>query len=314
MGIGVSIAFSGLCALVTSNGTGTGQVVLVDTKAFGEVGGVELPAHAPTLVLGLGSLVNPEASGPERVIAGWPGNEAAGPVGLWDLTGSEVRIRVQGSDGSGLRVFSADGASSWPEPPRKADDAESWRDIRYVADMASIVGDGRINPELLTNAGGAMPRGVAARIYLDDGLIEAGLPSREEFRDDVFEFAANGNRGPLRQALTDTLHWSLNTQSDAVVIEIAPVSGGAVRRLVLKANSTPHRLLIGNLPVHDTDVHAQHAINDEDIAALHFRAYYELLRHTPDARPMPKLLPPHERRSTGGWMGPICPPARFQSN
>lgn len=313
MGIGVSIAFSGLCALVTSNGTGTGQVVLVDTKALGQVGGVQLPAHAPTLVLGLGSLVNPEASGPERVIAGWPGNESAGPVGLWDLTGSEVRIRVQGSDRSGLRVFSADGASSWPEPPRKADDAESWRDIRYVADMASIVGDGRINPELLTNSAGALPRGIAARIYLDDGLIEAGVPSRDDFRDDVFEFAANGSRGALRQALTDTLHWSLATQADAVVIEITPVSGGPVRRLMLKLGEAPHRLLIGNLPVHDAEAHAQHALSDEEAAALHFRAYYELLRHAPEARPVPRLLG-HERPSTGAWAGPFCPPARFQSN
>lgn len=96
MGIGVSIAFSGLCALVTNSGSGTGQVVLVDTRSLGEVGGVALPAHAPTLVLELGSLVNPEMAQPERVIAGWPGGESTSQVGLWDLTGSEVRIRVQG--------------------------------------------------------------------------------------------------------------------------------------------------------------------------------------------------------------------------
>lgn len=180
--------------------------------------------------------------------------------------------------------------------------------------MASIVGDGRINPELLTNSPGSLPRGVAARVYLDDGLIEAGVPSREEFRDDVFEFAANSHRGPFRQALTDTLQWSLNTEADAVVIEIAPVAGGPVRRLILKPRQVPHRMLIGNLPVHGDAAHSQHALSDEEAAALHFGAYYELLRNAPEARPTPRLIAPHERRSTGAWMGPICPPARFQSN
>jgi len=311
MGIGLSIAFSGLCALVT-DGTGGGQVVLVDTRSLS---GSALPAHAPMLVVDLASLVNPEVSGPDRIVAGWPGSASGGRVGLWDLTGSEVRIRVQGTDGSGLRVFSgADGTSSWPEPPRRAEDPSSWRDIRYVADMASIVGDGQIDPELLANRAGGLPYGVAARVYLDDGLIEAGLPSREEYRDDVFEFARSGDRAALRQALTDTLLWSLQAQTDAVVIEVAPVSGGPVRRLVLKPGEASHRLLIGNLPVHDATAHAQHALSDEEAAALHFGAYYMLLRRKPDARPLPRLLVPDERRSTGSMSGPFCPPARFQSN
>jgi hypothetical protein len=315
MGIGLSIVFSGLCALVTDGGMSSGQVVLVDAGSLGEVGGVTLPPHAPTLVLELGSLVNPEASRPERVVAGWPGAESVGQVGLWDLTGSEVRIRVQGSDASGLRVFRSEGgASSWPEPPPNANDPASWRDIRFLADMTSIVGDGRINPELLASAAGTLPRGVSARIHLDAGLIEAGLPSREEYRDDVFEFAADGNRGALRQALTDTIRWSLETRADAVVIEIAPVSGGLVRRLILKPSEAEHRIFVGNLPVHDPQAHDQHAMSDEAFAALHFGAYYLLLHHVPDSRPMPRLLAPYERRSAGGWRGPICPPARFRSN
>ena len=314
MGISLSIAFSGLCALVTNSGTGTGQVILVDTKGLGDVGGVALPAHVPTLVMDLESIVNPEVSGPERIIAGWPGSESAGPVGLWDLTGSEVRIRVQGSDSSSLRVFSpAEGTSSWPAPPPTADPA-SWRDIRYVPDLGSITGDGRIDPRLLTNGEGILPRGVAARIHLDGGVIEAGVPSRAEFRDDVFEFAANGQRGPLRQALTDTLHWSLNSPADAVVIEIVPASGGPVRRLILKPGSAPRRVLIGNLPVRDSEAHQHHEMTDEEAAALHFGAYYELLQHAPEARPLPHLIALRERRATGGWMGPICPPARFEAN
>jgi hypothetical protein len=312
MGIGLSIVFSGLCALVTDGGTGAGQVVLLDTGSLGEAGGVALPAHAPTLVLGLGSLVNPETSRPDRIVADWPGNGSVGQVGLWDLTGSEVRIRVQGSKGSGLRVFGrAEGESSWPEPPRDANDASSWRDIRYVADMASITGDGRIRPELLANAGGRLPRGVAARVHLDDGLIEAGLPSREEFRDEVFEFAADGRRGGIRQALTDTLHWRHETRSEAVIVEIVPASGGPARRLILRPRVEPHRVLIGNLPSHDAQAHEAGAQLDQDVAALHFGAYYELLRRAPEARPMPRLLTPHERRATGVSVGPICPPARF---
>jgi hypothetical protein len=315
MGIGLSVVFSGLCALVTDGGGGAGQVVLVDARSLGEVGGVVLPAHAPTLVLDLGSLVNPESSQPERIVAGWPGAESVGRVGFWDLSGSEVRIRVQGREGSGLRVFqSEDGASSWPEPPTNVDDAASWRDIRFVPDMTSIVGDGRIDPTLLTNPSGALPRGIAARVHLDAGLVEGGLPSRPEYRDDIFEFAGSGRRGKHRQALTDTLRWSLETGSDVVVVEIAPVSGEPARRLVLKPATAAHRLFIGNLPVHDPKLHHQDAVTDEVLAALHFGAYYELLRNAPQTRPMPRPIDRSERRSTGLDAGPICPVARFRGN
>ncbi len=316
MGIGLSIVFSGLCALVDAGGKGPGQVVLVDARSLGEVAGATLPAHAPTLVLDLGGLVNPEESRPDRVVAGWPGGgSSVGQAGLWDLAGSEVRIRVPGSDGSGLRLFrSEDGASSWPDPPREANDSASWRDIRFLADMTSIVGDGRINPELLTNAAGTLPRGIAARIHLETGLVEAGLPSREEYRDDVFEFAA-GHRGAIRQALTDTIRWSLGTRADTVIIEIAPVSGGPVRRLILKPREAAHQVFVGNLPApaHDAQTHDQHAMSGEASGALHFGAYYQLLEHVPDSRPLPRLLAPYERRSVAGWMGPYCPPARFRT-
>lgn len=312
MGIGLSIVFSGLCALVV-DGSGPGQVVLVDARSLGEVGGATLPAHAPTLVLDLGSLVNAEESRPDRVVAGWPGGESSvGQVGLWDLAGSEVRIRVPGNDGSGLRLFRPeDGTSSWPEPPREPNDPASWRDVRFLADMTSIVGDGRIDVELLANTSGTLPRGVAARVHLDGGLAEAGLPSREEYRDDVFEFAAGGNRRALRQALTDTLRWSLETRAEVVVIEIASVSGGSVRRLILKPREAAHQVFVGNLPVHDAQAHDQHMMSDAAFAALHFGVYYELLKYPPAERPLPRPWVAAKRNATGA-MGPIiCPPAVF---
>ena len=76
MGIGMSIVFTGLCALVTDADRGSAQVLLVNAQGIGEVGGVVLPEHAPTLVVGLDSLANAETSRPTRFAAwrsmGWP--------------------------------------------------------------------------------------------------------------------------------------------------------------------------------------------------------------------------------------------------
>ena len=99
MSVALSIAFTGLCALV-ADGNGTpGEILLVDAKGIGEIGGVSLPAHAPTLVVSLSALANPDSSGPTRVIVASPGQEQ---VGLWDLTGTEVRVRAQGGEATGL--------------------------------------------------------------------------------------------------------------------------------------------------------------------------------------------------------------------
>jgi hypothetical protein len=46
------------------------------------------------------------------------------------------------------------------------------------------------------------------------------------------------------------------------------------------------------------------------MAALHFGAYYELLRVKPSDRPLPRLWAP-SRRATGMMHGPFCPPAMF---
>lgn len=328
MGIGLSIVFTGLCALVTDGGHGPGQVILVDAQGIGKVDGVMLPAHAPTLVVSLSRLANVETSNPTRVITAWPdegqlGVRAdnlgfAGPVdqiGIWDLAGSEVRIRVQGAEGADLQVFRPpDGASSWPEAPPDANDAAAWRDVRFLANMKSLNSDGRIDPALTVDREGdvgTLPRSVATRVYLEGGLIEAGVPSQPTHRDDIFEFRSIGHEPRLRQALTDTLRWSVETAAP-VVVEIVPVTGGPAKRLVLKPGAISHSLFVSNLPAENVPSALHHALSPEEMAALHFGVYYELLKNKPNERPLPRpWVSPVDHAGTGLSGGPFCPPAVF---
>jgi hypothetical protein len=331
MGIGPSIVFTGLCALVMGGDSEPGQVLLVDAKSIPVVNGVAFPEHAPTLVMSLDDLVNAEASYPTRVVAAWPaagelatdapGSRVAGGsfgrIGFWDLTGAEVRIRVQGRSQQGLRMFRPqDGASSWPSPPRDANDADAWRDLRFVADMNALAGDGRIDPALVADGDDAtrgLPRGVATRVFLDDGVVEAGIPSLARYRDDVFEFV-NGKNGPtLRQALTDSIRWTLATNGAAVVIEITPAAGGPAKRLVVSPRAGSQHIFIGNLPKDGAD-HVHQTLSTEEMAALHFGVYYELLQHKPSDRPLPRLMVGQGRAATGTLTGPFCPPAVFRRN
>jgi hypothetical protein len=329
MGIGLSIVFTGLCALVTNGERAPGQVLLVDAQGIGEVGGVRLPAHAPTLVVSLASLANAETSYPTRVVVASAGGRppvegqrattGVDQIGLWDLTGAEVRIRVQGREGAGLELFRPrDGVSSWPRPPVDANDPTSWRDLRFVADMKALAGDGRIDPAVVAAGDddpSGLPRGVAARIHLDAGLIEAGIPSQEIYRDDLFEFRSARGEPRARQALTDTIRWSLEDDGAAVVIEIAPVAGGSVKRLVLRPSATPHSVFVSNLPVENGHDGAHQSLSGEQMAALHFGAYYKLLRNGPVDTPLPWLwVPPVRERGTGLMHTAFCPPARFTLN
>lgn len=311
MSVALSIAFTGLCALV-ADGNGTpGEILLVDAKGIGTIGGINLPAHAPTLVVSLNSLANPDSSSPTRVIAA-PGQEQ---LGLWDLTGTEVRVRVPGAEGTGVRLFEAEkNQTSWPEAPVHANDPASWRDLRYVPDMGVISGDGRIDPALLeadVSTPSHLPASVAARIHLDDGLVAAGIPSQEMNRDDLFEFRAAGSERSLRQAMTDTIQWNLETGAAAVVIEIVPVAGGPTRRLLLAPSAMPHRLFVSNLPTENTP-HSLHAMSEEELGALHFGVYYRMLMAQPNDWYLPELWrAPHGRKGAGLIRPAMCPPARF---
>jgi len=327
MGIGLSIVFTGLCAVVTDGQHASGQVLLVDAPGVGEVRGMKLPEHSPTLAINLASLVNADSSSPTRVVTAWPGavlldsangssGAMVGQLGLWDLRGSEVHILVQGGSGTGLRAFHAPpGTSSWPSPPQKPHDPAGWRDLRFVADMKPLAGDGQIDPALVSaNNDAGLPGAVASRIYLDTGLLEAGIPSEPAHRDDVFEFDDASGQPRLRQALTDSLRWNLDTDAAAVVIEIRPVAGGPAKRLVLKPSASRHDVFVSNLPMENTPHDSRHAMSSEEMAALHFGAYYKLLQHQPADQPLPRLwiLPAGNGLGMGGPV--ICPPARFTRN
>jgi hypothetical protein len=318
MSVALSVVFTGLCALVTDGEHGPAQVLLVDAPGLGEVAGVALPEHAPTLVASLASLANPETSGPSRIVTtrgGAPGSAGfADQIGIWDLTGAEVSVRFAGGDSTVLELFRGDaGGSAWPEPPPAANDPSSWRDLRYVVDMAALTGDGRVDPELVApdrDGAAALPRGVSARFRLDAGRLEGGLPSQADHRDDVFEFRGRGASPRLRQAMTDSIRWSLEADTDAIVIEIAPVNGRPVRRLVFAAGAAPHDVFVSNLPAEIGAHDAHHGLSSEQMVALHFGAYYRLLRNEPADQPLPWLSDP-PRPSTGFGRPAFCGPAVF---
>jgi hypothetical protein len=312
MSVALSVAFTGLVALVAGGNGASGQALLVDAKGIGEVGGIALPEHAPTLVVSMADLANAESSGPTRVIAA--GSAGVEQIGLWDLTGSEVRIRAEGATGTGLRLFQpSSGESSWPNVPRDVNDAAAWRDLRFVPSMKALVGDGRIDPSLLGSSDAipaSLPRSVAARIHLDGGLLEGALPSHERFRSDLFEFRKNGSEA-AHQPLTDTVRWTLETGAEAIVIDITPVPGGPAKRLLLAPSATPHRLFISNLPSENPS-HAHLAMSDDEIGALHFGAFYKLLMNQPADAALPELRRLERGRKGAGFLAEMpCFSAQF---
>ena len=311
MCVALSIVFTGLCAVVANGDRAPAEVLLVDASHVGEVGGVAIPGHAPTLVVSLDALTNAPSSAPTRVVLAGSGGGVSEQLGIWDLTGSEVRMRVQGGK-TEASARPSRVASSWPEPPRDLDDPEAWSDLRYVPNMGRIVGDGRIDPVLLGANGGStgLPRPISARIHLDGGRLEGGMPTHHAHRADVFEFRGRGEASKLRQAMTDVVRWSLEADAGAVVIEIAPVDGGPARRLVLAPSASPHVLYVSNLPTENVGGHTHHSVNEEQVGALHFGAYYRLLMNEPVDQPVPTVVP-EARRGAGHLYPFICTPALF---
>ncbi len=328
MSAALSVVFTGLCALVTGGNNGSGQVLLVDAQGIGEVGGVVLPEHTPTLVTSLKNLANADSSSPTRVVVAAPGGGSAGSsrgattaaaeqIGIWDLRGTEVRIRVQAREAAGLDVYRPSrGESSWPAPPRDFNNPNSWRDIRFVANMQALAGDGRVEPALIRDDGnaGPLPRSVAARIHLEGGRVEAGIPSQEIFRGEMFEFRDARGEPKLRQALTDTLRWTVEAGAGPVVVEITPVAGGPVKRLVFASSEGPHNLFVSNLPAENAnhDIHHAAMLSDDQAAALHFGAYYKLLIQEPPDPALPSLWHAAVAHGSVGLVNnQICPPAWF---
>ncbi len=333
MSVALSIVFTGLCALVSDGDGKPAQVLLVDAKGVGDVGGMELPVHAPTLVASLSALANAATSGPSRVVTAWPDRgltvsrtdrdrdrgAPAHQLGIWDLTGSEVRIRVQGREAGGVSLYRPPaGASSWPEPPRSRTESEGWRDLRFIPSMKTLAGDGRIDPALIADDGSPtarLPRAVAARIVLDAGRLEAGPPTEEVHRGELFEFRGTGTAPTLRQAMTDTIRWSLDADTTAVVVEIVPVAGGAIKHLVLNPSEASYELFVSNLPAEDGSRDSRHAHAHEMPAALHFSVYYELLMSRPSDRPLPWIwLAPGNRNGAGMGRPAFCGPALFDAH
>jgi hypothetical protein len=278
-------------------------------------------------VASLSTLANAETSAPDRVVAAWPGrgSEAAAltgvglgipeQLGIWDLAGSEVRIKIQGINQEGVELYSPKaGESVWPAAPRLAEGLDRWRDLRYVPDMQQLTGDGRIDPALVAESGssaGALSSRVASRVRLASGRLEAGIPSQRVFRESWFDFASPGRKTRLRQAVTDTVRWSLEADAPVVTIEIAPTDGRPIRRLVLAAGDVPHQLFVSNLPSENVGVGHDHSVSEEEMAALHFGAYYELLLNQPDEKPTPRRSVRSRLEAVGLVGSTLCPPGHF---
>ena len=245
MSVALSIAFTGLCALV-ADGNGTpGEILLVDAKGIGAISGVSLPAHAPTLVVSLNALANPDSSGPTRVIVAGAGSGAGRSLGPHGNRGPGPG---PGSEEAGPAALSKPRGARrrGPSPLATRNDPASWRDLRFVPDMRAISGDGRIDPALLDGERLRPEPTSRVRGGADPPRCRPGRGRHPEPGDAPrrpVRVQGAGSERALRQAMTDTIQWNLETGAAAVVIEIVPVAGGPTQRLLLAPSATPHRTL-----------------------------------------------------------------------
>ena len=116
----------------------------------------------------------------------------------------------------------------------------------------------------------------------------------------------------LRQALTDTVQWTLQSEAAAVVIDLVPAAGGETKRLLLAPSATPHRLFVSNLPAENSAHASSHSTHGADMSGLHFGAYYALLMEQPTSMPLPMLSRAAESRKGTSGIRPVhCYPAMF---
>jgi hypothetical protein len=320
----LSIDMTGLCGLVHDAAQNRVEVILIDPTRSG----LPIPKHTPVLIANLRDVMNPPSDSKPTTVVAVPASSGGGveQYGLWDLTDCQVSIsRPGGAEAAGgLRAYrSEDATSGSVKVPQDVNDPQQWRDLRYVLHMGRVCGESRVEPALLSNGEDRIaplnvPPIVAARVRLAEGILEGEIPSLEDYRGVMFKFAATQSRPAFSQPVTDTVCWTLPTVSalgNYVAIDVVPLREGRAREartLLVSQRGRPCRLSISNLPAENpshSDTHA--ALGAEQMVALHFGAYYNLLLNRPTDRPLPSPDLMSARTGTGFIRPAHCSPAMF---
>ena len=314
MSAALSIVFTGLCALA-ADGRGPSQVLLVDAK--GVVPG--MPAHAPTLVVDLRDLANPDTSAPTRVVLGPAlGRRRSDPgrhMGPDGSRGARPRTRARPVESGAVPACRRRLVVAEPAEGRRRPAVVARRSLHPTDERPRLGGS---DPPVAPRA----PRRHARRLP-----TRRGRPRRHRRR-------AGGGRTAKREGLPRTglrvprrprgaaaaaghdRHRSLERrQSGRADRRRDHPRGGRVRETPrLRPSATPRRVFVSNLPADNGAGHEEHAhvVTDTSVMALHFGAYYELLEHAPADRPIPTLarVAP-TRRATGMARPLICSPVLF---
>jgi len=314
----MSIDIMGLNAVVDDRRTKRAEVLFMSPLNVG------MPKHRPFLIANMNDVANAEDAQPTIVTVVPAAGGGVQQLALWDLTDLQVVVRDAGGAEITGGVTLSEGSDSAPlSIPTHPDDPESWRDLRYVANMQRICGDGEIARGLssldspLSGGTASVAELVSGRIRFSGGALGGALPSREEHRLVEYRFS-HRDGSILTQPLTDTIRWSVTHDAGGnyLALDLVPLrrNGKATRSLMLPQRGRACRVAISNLPTENPDGQAHHAMSMDEMAALHFGAYYKLLHHQPADQPVPQLIVPRERRATGAWVGPVCPPAMFTQN
>ena len=210
-----------------------------------------------------------------------------------------------------------DGASSWPEPPRDANDPEAWRDLRFVADMRALAGDGRIDPALVdaTDWPTKLPSSrVLPRESISNGGRSRGRPSRA--RRPTATMCSSFGRWARAAASTGAdRHDPLDLESDCCrgrhrdrpAWPVDPSSASCWR-----AAQRRTRVFVSNLPAENSPrAHSRRLERRADGGASLRRllqAAAGTSRRTGPSAACGRRVP---GAATGAWGPVICPPAFF---